>query len=482
MNTLDRYIARLYIFNVVALFVLLAAFVVGVDVTINLGRFSRIAEQILLADGVSDPGVLQRAGTTAYLVLDLWWPRLLQLFGFLNGIVLVGAMGFTCSQLVRNRELIAVMASGLSLQRVARSIVLVAIGFTTLQALNQELLLPKIAPLLSRTHREAGQQTIGSLRLDQTRDGQDRLWYARVFDPAQETLEGLRVVVRDSSQRAVETIVAESATWDDTDPAGGAWILTQGTVTPRGVGGVPVAITRVETSLDPTSLRMASSRGYRNALSFRQVGEMLSRPDLLDRDERERLVRIQWGRVSMTLSNLLTLIIALPFFLTMASVCFYFQVHQPYRPQALLRSSTTTPSTSGHRQETRSSTPRSARRSPTSATAPMTQLHARPRRTPTRATSAARTPSRAPRSTSSRVHAPTSSSSFQRLAETGCCEFLGETYYHSLSFLYSRRRVPRAGRHAHRQAHRGPLRQTPNRLPQHRADLFQRGRPRRQPA
>ncbi|HYE02472.1 MAG TPA: glycoside hydrolase family 57 protein [Phycisphaerales bacterium] len=27
---------------------------------------------------------------------------------------------------------------------------------------------------------------------------------------------------------------------------------------------------------------------------------------------------------------------------------------------------------------------------------------------------------------------------FKELAETGCCEFLGETYYHSLSFLYSR--------------------------------------------
>ncbi len=27
---------------------------------------------------------------------------------------------------------------------------------------------------------------------------------------------------------------------------------------------------------------------------------------------------------------------------------------------------------------------------------------------------------------------------FKRLADSGCCEFLGETYYHSLSFLYSR--------------------------------------------
>lgn len=35
-------------------------------------------------------------------------------------------------------------------------------------------------------------------------------------------------------------------------------------------------------------------------------------------------------------------------------------------------------------------------------------------------------------------YAPEVLDSFQRLAETGCVEFLAETYYHSLSFLYSR--------------------------------------------
>ena len=36
-----------------------------------------------------------------------------------------------------------------------------------------------------------------------------------------------------------------------------------------------------------------------------------------------------------------------------------------------------------------------------------------------------------------REYAPEVLASFQDLAETGCVEFLGETYYHSLSFLYS---------------------------------------------
>ena len=36
------------------------------------------------------------------------------------------------------------------------------------------------------------------------------------------------------------------------------------------------------------------------------------------------------------------------------------------------------------------------------------------------------------------AHAPEALEGFQRLAETGCVEFLAETYYHSLAFLYSR--------------------------------------------
>ena len=35
-------------------------------------------------------------------------------------------------------------------------------------------------------------------------------------------------------------------------------------------------------------------------------------------------------------------------------------------------------------------------------------------------------------------HCPEVIESFKRLADTGCVEFLAETYYHSLAFLFSR--------------------------------------------
>ena len=38
-------------------------------------------------------------------------------------------------------------------------------------------------------------------------------------------------------------------------------------------------------------------------------------------------------------------------------------------------------------------------------------------------------------------YAPEVLRSFQYLAKTGCVEFLGETYYHSLSYLYSKEEI-----------------------------------------
>ena len=71
-----------------------------------------------------------------------------------------------------------------------------------------------------------------------------------------------------------------------------------------------------------------------------------------------------------------------------------------------------------------------------------------------------------------REYAPEVLESFQELGKTGCVEFLDETYYHSLSFLYSREEF-RAGRAASR-PDPGAVRPAAARLSQYRADLQRR--------
>jgi len=321
MSLLDRYIARQYLINIVVLLVILFCFVVAVDVSINLDRFTKIAEQLGQQED-APPSGFRKTVVIVLVIFDLWWPRLLQLFNFLLGMVLVGAMGFTCSQLVRNREFIAMLSAGQSLHRVARPLFIVAAVLTLAQALNQEFVVPQIAPLLVRDHTQAGSRDLASAEVPLIADGQGRVLRAAAFDPSTGILEDLFVIERDERGRAVRVIRAQSATYEQ-----GGWTLVDGFTEPRGSAADPTStpqaaasrtapIDRIETSIDPTRLTMERFKTYQNALSFSQVSAMLSRRDLLDADARAQLERIRWGRFAILLSNMLTLVIAMPFFVT----------------------------------------------------------------------------------------------------------------------------------------------------------------------
>jgi len=310
MSLLDRYIARQFLTNTLALFVILCAFVVVIDVIMNMDRFLRLAAVLGAQDETPAQGI-RKVLVAVVLIADLWWPKLLQLYNFLLGMVMVAAMGFTGAQLTRQREFIAMMAAGLGLHRVMRPILLVALALTGLQLINQELIIPRIAPLLVREHRDAGNHSLGVAGVSLTEDGQGRLFRAASFDADTGRLEGLYIMERDAEQRAARAIRAESATYRD-----GGWDLVNAVAEPRGRSAAPPApIDRLESSLDPDKLRMQRFESYKQALSFRQVGQMLSRDTLADPAQRDTLQRIRWGRFAMMISGLLALVIAMPFYI-----------------------------------------------------------------------------------------------------------------------------------------------------------------------
>ena len=310
MRLLDRYIARQFVLNVAVLFVILFCFVVTVDVSINLRRFSRVAAGLSQSEGTS---AFRHAVVTTLGIIDLWWPRLIQLFNYLLGLVMVGAMGFTCVQLLRNREFLAMVSAGQSLQRVLRPFLIAGLGLSLVQLANQELLVPRIAPLLPRQHDEAGQRTLAASRVPLVQDGSGRMLYASAFDPDAGTLTDVFILETDEQGHATGAIRAPRAVW-----AGGAWELEDPVAETRDLrpGSRPVAPERFETNVNPTLLQMNQYKGYREALSFRQIGALLSRPELLDAAAAAEYQRLRWGRFSVVLTNLLALVIAAPFFIS----------------------------------------------------------------------------------------------------------------------------------------------------------------------
>jgi len=315
MNLLDRYIARQFLLNTLILLVVLFSFIVMIDLSLNLHRFIRVADAMTSGEHAS---ALRKAVVTLLLVGDLWWPKLLQLFNFVAGLVMIAAMGFTCSQLVRHRELVAVLAGGRSLQSVARPIVIGALVVTALQAANQELVLPRIAPLLSRQHEDAGSRSLAATRVPALGDGQGRWWYAESFDADAGELENIRVWETDPDGQARRLIAAEHAVWSD-----GAWRFDPpARVEELGAESERIGqIESIETDLEPNVIRMRRYEGYAGSLGFGQLTEMIKAKRRLGRTSADRrrideLQRLRFGRFALLAANLLTLIVCIPFFLT----------------------------------------------------------------------------------------------------------------------------------------------------------------------
>jgi len=311
MPLLDRYIARQYLINVTALLAIILCFVLMIDVSLNLDRFIRAADKIAARQGELDPGPLRTAALTAWAAIDLWWPRLAQLFGNMLGMVLVGAMGFTGAQLARHRELLAILSSGQSLYRVLRPIVAVALVFVAIQTANRELLIPRVAPLLERGHGDAGEtvSTISSIPL--ASDGANVRLRADRFDPEAGTLAGVFVLLTDEQGRTRATVRADTATWD---PQTQRWLLDDPVTTPR-APDAPQDVRAIDTNLDPVRLRTRRDANYRQSLSFAQTGALLDQRTMLDERTADEVARVRWGRFTIPATNIIALLIATPFFL-----------------------------------------------------------------------------------------------------------------------------------------------------------------------
>ncbi len=313
MTLLDRYIARQFLINFGVLLLIMGALVIVVDFSLQYDEYWEIAEGLVGSDAAH--ASLRRALLSLFLVWDLWWPRLFQLYSYLLGVLMIGAVGFTCSQMVRHREFVAMLAGGLSLHRVARPILLVSFVLIGAQVLDREVVLPRLATLLTREKNDAGKRGLGTTRQPLCIDANGRLFYIRRVDLDRQKLEGLLVWDRDAQGLMTRRIGAPEALWDGT-----RWVLTDGVAESRTPDGTVrrEPIGTVETDLDPTALRLKRFEGFANNLSTAQVSTLLDRLRQSSQPpvaRIEALERNRTGRYAAMVCNVLALLVCLPFFL-----------------------------------------------------------------------------------------------------------------------------------------------------------------------
>ena len=312
MTRIDRHIAIRMLGNFVLLFLLLYLFAVVIDVMLNLDAFSDAASKSL----PDDAGGLRKVYSTTMLVLGYQLPQLFQFYAWLWGILVIGATAFTIAQMSRHRELVALLASGWNLQRITIPILIVTGGLGFLQILNQELVMPHMAPLLLRTHQQAGQAGGRSFPILITVDSSRRLLQASDFDPIEERLLQPNFIERTVDGLAVRRIRADQAQWN---PESESWIFKNGVVTSleRTDGevaraGRPEIIESIETDLSPRRLLMRRHGALAGMLSVAQINVLLDGPETRESDS---LRRSLWSRFVIIGVNILILLVALPFFL-----------------------------------------------------------------------------------------------------------------------------------------------------------------------
>jgi len=313
LRLLDRYIAGRFIGNFCILLMLLFFFAVSIDILLELDEYVDAAR---LQVG-EQAGSVSMVIAFIEVVVNFHGPRIFQFYAYMVGLLSVGAMGFTLAEMHRNRETVAMLAAGVPLQRIALPIIVAALGLNCLQLLNQEFMLPRLAPMLIRKHGDIGQQGVQAFIVRFTADGNGNLLQAPKFDPQTNTLKLPTFLDRDEEGRTVRRVTADEAVWSD---EADAWLLVNGrAITPRtGTSSDTTAmllgqpIDRYDTDLTPDVLTMRRFGQFATMLSLSQIREMLRSPGVVDADA---LVRFAYARFTTVFINMIVLIMVLPYFL-----------------------------------------------------------------------------------------------------------------------------------------------------------------------
>ena len=214
MKILDKYVVTNFLIGYVVAFCVLIGLTIMIDLFVNLDEFAEQTEYGIFA--------------VVWNIFSYYGTHSTLYFRDFAGMITVVAAVFSLGKMVRHNELVAVMASGISLKRVIAPIILLALLLTGLLVIDQEIIIPRLADKLVRRHDTmVGQETYDVWFIS---DGRGSLICSRRFDVETSTLHSPTILMRskilDSSRWAVTGwISAEEAVYNVET---GRWDLTNG--------------------------------------------------------------------------------------------------------------------------------------------------------------------------------------------------------------------------------------------------------------
>jgi len=314
MGKLTKSIVTRMTMNFVILFVLI--FVLGsmIDLIVNLEEFDNAATK--MAEG---SGIFTRIYAIIYVAIGFEGPRVFQVFAYFHGLIAIGAMGFTAAQMWKSREYVAMMAAGISLRKVATPFVVVALCISGIALLNQEFMLPNVAPLLLRSHGDVGNDSVQAFPVPFTPDRNNTLLIASSLDPLSGNLTYPTFLIRNNTGQMIQRVYATNAIWNEHK---GGWLLEDGKSSYITTGDevnnhvtayAPEDIEFFETDLSPHLLTLHRYGQYLGLLGISQLNQMLETVGTFDIG----LLKRHWyARFSTIAMNIFAMLIVIPLFVT----------------------------------------------------------------------------------------------------------------------------------------------------------------------
>jgi len=264
MKILDRYIAKSFLVGYAISFFVLIGLRIIIDLFVNLDEFAEHADLGTWAV-VCNIFTFYALNTTLY-------------FRDIAGVIIVVAAAFSLGKMVRANELVAIIASGVSAQRIVGPILVLSVFFTVLSVADQELLIPAIGDKLVRRQDDIpGRESFSVWFIT---DGNGSLICSQRYDVKTSTLQRPTIITRKRTDRpgiweVTGRISADSARFNeatgDWDFANGLFMSTDPVRSARG----PEPIRSYHApDLLPKDIPVRRNAGYNGLLSSWQLAAL----------------------------------------------------------------------------------------------------------------------------------------------------------------------------------------------------------------
>ncbi len=309
MKILDKYVAKNFLFGYLIAFCVLLGLRMVIDLFVNLDEFTEHADLGTLSV-IMNIFVYYAINSTLY-------------FRDFAGMIAVVAAAFSLGKMIRNNELIAMMASGVSLKRVIAPIIILALLLTGLLIIDQEIIIPSLGSNLVRNQDDLPGEESYSIWF--ITDANGSLICSKRFDAKSSSLLNLTIITRTRKNGSLiwqptGWIEADYATYD---PQKHRWNLENGFLTPipkldanqfdaenQNTAFARVSLPAYYTDITPEDIPIRLESEYKTLLSSIQLSQLAAEGTKLK--DLAFLYSQKHFRITDPVMNLVMLLVCLP--------------------------------------------------------------------------------------------------------------------------------------------------------------------------